>query len=344
MNSFNKYDANRIADEFVEKCIDSGVISKIIAPEIGVTKDDIGPKISYSFIEKPDLKYKWEDSGELTVFTKVDGEDTQIIVDPAADDIKTLETYITDSLPEPPFSIDCGGVKTKQIEIKSFYVLCILNKFRSNSFTDEIKEIVDNYDFSNMRSLDGSMKFKELLEEKVLENTKVLDLVVASCYLKLTAAEVKKDSALRDVLEQSDVLAYDSLKAKIKSNANIVQLNKLIERKDIKKWERSSYIEERSKLIKEIVDSCSDRLINIYMVFNQSTDKIAQPLKDKILSKSKERIAELKVELGNLDDYEADLLLSKIKRRAMREQLRQIQARQLQRIKNNDWDNLIPKT
>jgi hypothetical protein len=195
-----------------------------------------------------------------------------------------------------------------------------------------------------MRSNDGTMKFKALLEDKMLENTKVLDLVVACCYLKLTAAEVKKDSALRDVLESSDVQAYDALKALIKSNTKITDLNKEIERNDIKKWERNRLIDERSAAIDSIVKSNDDRLVNIYAVFNQSTDKISQPLKDKILAKSKERISELKTEYGNLDDYEADLLLSKIKRRAMREQLRQIQARQLQRIKNNDWDNLIPKT
>jgi hypothetical protein len=344
MSSLNKYDANRIADEFVEQCIRDGVIQKIIDPEVGITNDDINPQISSSFLERPDLKYTWEESGELTVFTEVDGVKTQIVVDPAADNMKTLETYITDSLPDPPFSIDCGGVKTKQIEAKAFYVLCVLNKFRSDSFKTEIKSILESYDFKNMRSNDGTMKFKALLEDKMLENTKVLDLVVACCYLKLTAAEVKKDSALRDVLESSDVQAYDALKALIKSNTKITDLNKEIERNDIKKWERNRLIDERSAAIDSIVKSNDDRLVNIYAVFNQSTDKISQPLKDKILAKSKERISELKTEYGNLDDYEADLLLSKIKRRAMREQLRQIQARQLQRIKNNDWDNLIPKT
>jgi hypothetical protein len=171
-----------------------------------------------------------------------------------------------------------------------------------------------------------------------------MDLVVAACYLKLTAAEVKKDSALRDVLRQDDVNALDNLKALIKTDAEVVSLNKRIEERGIKKWKRNQLIESRKDRIKNIVEEKSSILQLIYEVFEQSTDKVPQPDKDRILLRSKQRIAKLKEEYTNMDSYEADRMLSKIKRRAMREQLRQMKARQLQRINEGDWDNLIPKT
>lgn len=340
----NKYDANKIADEFIKTCIDEKIISSIIDPEIDDKKDDITYNVGFEFIEKPDVKYRWEDNGELTVTALIGNEEVERVVDPATEDITMLQNHITDSLPEPPFSIDCGGIKTKQIEAKAFYVLCILNKFRSNTFEKEIKDILEKYNFEDMRSEKGDMVFKKLLDDKMLENTKVMDLVVAACYLKLTAAEVKKDSALRDVLRQDDVNALDNLKALIKTDAEVVSLNKRIEERGIKKWKRNQLIESRKDRIKNIVEEKSSILQLIYEVFEQSTDKVPQPDKDRILLRSKQRIAKLKEEYTNMDSYEADRMLSKIKRRAMREQLRQMKARQLQRINEGDWDNLIPKT
>jgi hypothetical protein len=348
-NKISKYEANQIADKFIEECVDEGIISKIIKPEVGVMKDDMSPEITHTFIERPDWNYTWEDSGELTVtvITK-DENDNEIeeivVVDPNFDDINELEKRISSTLPEPPFSIDCGGFKTKQIEAKAFYVLCVLNKFRSDSFKEEIQDILKDYDFANMRSNTGKMVFKELLEEKMLENTKVLDLVVAACYLKLTAAEVKKDSELRDVLEQEDVEAYDALRALIKTDKEVGEINDKIKREGIKKWEKLKLIDERNIAISNIVSKRNDRLQMIYKVFNQSTDKVPQPIKDKILKKCKECVAQLKEEFTNLDVYEASNLLSKLKRRAMREQLRQIKASQLMKIKGKDYDNLFPKT
>lgn len=340
MTNFDKYDIERIADEFVDECIGEEIIKQIIRPVKGDVERPLNKDLSIKLMEQPDLPFKWAENGELTITF---GEDGDVVIDPNAPSEVDLENRITEVLPLPSFSIDCGGVKSRQIESKAFYVVCILNKFRGGDVTDKIKYILEDYNFKTMNNSEGDMVFKPFLEELMLENNKILDLIVAACYLKLTASEVKKDLVLRQMLIKEDASALEALEKRISNDSTIKGLNATIARSDIKKWQRQQAIDLRVEEIQKILAQQSERLMLIYNVMKQTTDKVPIMTKLAINAKAKEKISNLQDEGKIIDAYEANLLLSKIKRRAMKEHLRQLKASQLIRVSKNDFDGLIPK-
>lgn len=115
-------------------------------------------------MEKPIPLYVNEDS-ELYY---VDDEGENVIIDPRIEDSSIFKGFVDDvftMLPTVPFDLQCGGIKRKQKEVASAYIVCVINSFLSNIYINDIKDVVSNYDFSLLKSKNiGGGTFSDVLK------------------------------------------------------------------------------------------------------------------------------------------------------------------------------------
>jgi hypothetical protein len=125
--------------------------------------------------------------GELTV--KIDGE--VHILDPKngnRKDIAEQESVLINNLPIIPWDTYCAGVKRKQQETCAAYKIVIVNSALGGLYKENIKNLLLDYNFNNLRSNSSNGEtFSSLLKTLEQDAGSVTKFLLACCTILLTS-------------------------------------------------------------------------------------------------------------------------------------------------------------
>jgi hypothetical protein len=324
--------------EFITKFVEELIEDKTLK---GIIKDGTieGPTISKEileqFLEKP-TPFRFNENGELFF---EDNKGGQFIVDPGSSNISELTDEIIQKLPEIGFDIDRNGVKTQQIEAEAIYKCCIINSMLEDEYSNDIKGIIINYNWSTLQTSTGSLGFKNLLSKIQAESSNSVRLIISCINTKIILNTEKNEPIFSTYV---NVTAVSELKTLIKRiKVKTADLNSAIEATN-DKIERLTLIRKR--------ESISDRLINeadktglLYKVTKLTTESVPILLKGKIRRKASKEVQKL-ISSGYIEDREyARIFESKLIRRASKVALNSLKIRKYKDFEDGKYEGLIPK-
>lgn len=286
------------------------------------------------------------ETGELAV--NIDGEEH--ILDPKKEDkldIAKQEEALLKKLPQIVWDINCQGIKRKQNEVISAYKLLCVNSALKGLYKDEIKELVTNYDFTNLRPFnDNGRTFLNLLNEVEEDAGSVVKFIIACCSIKIASKKQKGEKPFTGILPVQEVTWLENLSEKIaEEEANV---SKLLE-KEPSRLKRLQLIVDKDKAVDRIIKSeirGNERRHVIYKISRLTSDNLDQYTKVKIKRGIRKGVGKL-LEDGVIKDDDAYIyFVRKLSRRAIRYAVKQMQKSKFELVMNSDVDvsNILPKT
>ena len=101
--------------------------------------------------------------------------------------------WLSSKLPDVPFDVEQGGNLRKAEEAEAAYCCCIVSLVLDDViFVDELKTVMNNYDFSTMSALDNQQNFKDLLTEWQDLQSTTINICVSAAKYKISNVKKKK--------------------------------------------------------------------------------------------------------------------------------------------------------
>jgi hypothetical protein len=337
MSSFDRIDSNVLKatlksfDESLKDLNISGKDAKKFETPI------LDPETLIKLMEKPSA-FTFNDDGELLFV--VDGENSLVNVNPMSESYIKTTTKISSMIPDCPFDTECGGIKEMQIEAMSIYKVLVVNAMLQNSYRSEIDEILESYDYENLRASNLGDRAFTLLLRKIQESSRRVTKFVIQCLnLKFEAFKAKKDSTYNGIVSVADATSLESL---IRS-VSVIDYNCNEELKNAKtKRERLNLIDKKEKERRKIIKDSGDRTALLYAIYSLNTEQIPELIHRKIQKLSREVIFKLQTD-GTITDFEvAKDFEKKLVRRGLRQHLREMKISRYIKFSNGVYEGLIP--
>lgn len=330
------FDINKISDSIISKISNSGIIERV--GEITI-KDQPNKSILNKMFDEPQSIAL--DDGGLFIFH--DGD--KIYCPEIKVTISEKGEWLSDFLPEVAFDIDQSGNVRKAEEAEAIYcVIAISAILNDDSFKNDVQEIINNYDFGNMKSIDlDSKSFSNLLSEWQGYQSVILNILVSACRYKLSDYKKDADKFLKDGLSDIEVAELRDLDSKIR-RINFEYSEGIlspIEVKKLTKIQRLQKIDERDSLIDEEISQSKYGVL--YKILRLSTEYISPINKKKIQMWVDSEVTKIITEAGtpNLKDDRTQLI-SQITRRAFKLEKNSIRRINIERYINDRENYKLP--
>jgi hypothetical protein len=333
INELNRSASDSAFEELSKKLKLEGVINKDI---LDIERPDVTNKILVEMMETPS-KLLFTDSGEL-YFINSEGENTFIEANDDAFDEHAVQ--VCKVLPDCPFDVECGGIKSAQVEAVAMYKVLVVNNVVQNLYKDDILDIVKTYDFQRKRSINGDLSFTILLKEITESATPVIRVVLTCLNVKLINFKAKNETSYTGIISREDAQNLDGLIKQV----SLINYNRNEKAKSSKdKLERLLNEKERMLEIEKLLDSCGDRIQLLYRVYNLTTD-VVPTIKDiKIRQSARQIVNELRIQGKILSDEFQKEFQKTLVRRARRQVLREIKEVKYEKFALGEFNDLIPK-
>lgn len=196
------------------------------------------------------------------------------------------------SLPEITYDLECGGYPSRQTEAASLYKICVVNKLQEGQYDNEIKDILNGYDFSRWIGRSGNYSFTELLQKVQEEADSISRIVLMCANSKLISDKVKKDTSYKGILKEEDaekLRIFAEEDARNNSNFN-------------KRYEGASSIKEKIKIGEDLALSREEffkqraftpEFLVLFSIYNLNQNAIPGKAKRKIRNAAGNYIFEL---------------------------------------------------
>ena len=143
------------------------------------------------------------DRGELVCSTK----EGIIVLDPAVNKIDD----VIERIPECPFDIECGGRRSMQQEAVAIYKVILVNSLTKGMFGDDIKNIVEEYNFELLKDSKGGMPFFSLLQSIIEDKNSAIEFILTAANIKLTESKEKKDVSYTGIVDIKKFKFFDKI-------------------------------------------------------------------------------------------------------------------------------------
>lgn len=186
--------------------------------DVGRVKDilECSEEFALELFSKP-VPFKYDEFDQVYV---EDLEGNRFYLDSDENSPEFIATcdLVTDSLPDVPFDLDCGGRPSKQKETISLYKAIVFNSSVEGFYTDEIKSILNNYDYEIMTDSKGNYAFTNLVQRMQEEATPIEKVILMCLSTKCSVSKLKKDVSYRNYLKEED---SEQLKIILEKEANL---------------------------------------------------------------------------------------------------------------------------
>lgn len=258
-------------------------------------------------------------------------------------DISENGKWLSEIIPACPFDIEQGGNIRKSEEAESAYccaIVCIVLK--DEDFSNELKELCLDYNFSEFDSRGSNGSFKSLLDSW-------LDLQSISINISVSAAKyrisnLKKDTEmfLRDGIPLDEVIGLRELATKIR-NINRDYSQGVLSPENVKmltKIDTLKLLDERSNKVNDLIKN--SKHCTLYKLENLSSEYISPSTKKKLIKLARKGIESLcnDPQISGLSIFDKDALFNNWKRRFFKKE--KISIRKVKILEYlNDRENFV---
>jgi hypothetical protein len=296
------------------------------------------------FKEPTPFKYNEQDE----VFIEIDNIDLGgkekifLTSDPSNPEFETICSNINENLPEIPYELSGGGYPSKQSELAAIYKIAIANKLQEGEYSEEIEDILKNYDFDKLCSPTGECSFTNLLAKVQKEADSISRVILRCCTTKLVSAKVKKDTTYVGIISEDDSMRLTSLVSQLAS-INF-KYNKAFG-KATSQREKVIIGDELYKERKEILESryVSDELAILFSIHDLDMNAVPGRAKRKIRNSAKEYVKSLIADNSITDENFAIEFQRKLVSRACRQFLRRMKIIRYKLYAKGEREGLLPK-
>jgi hypothetical protein len=258
-------------------------------------------------------------------------------------DYEELCEKIVEHLPEITFDTHFDGVKSKQSEAAALYKVMVVNNLCENDYVNEIKVLLENYDYINMRDSTGELGFMLLLKKIQEEAGRITKTVLMCSSQKLLKNSLKKRDTsfemyllpehiewLRRVSERSSELCI-TFNERFKSCKN--PLEKATVGDQLEKQQQA--------LLEEFADDEAKTLL--FKIFNLNLNCVPERKTRQIRAQASTFVSELMDE-GVIIEYDEILMFKKkLIKRAQRLYLSRMKVQRYKLWSEGKFKDLLPK-
>jgi hypothetical protein len=323
---------------------DSNIILNDMLPSddvIQINSEDIIQILEGSY----DLIY--DEEAEQLLYVDESGE-KHIAPDLSAGMTESSE-WLSDKLPNPTLDIDQGGNVRKSEEIKALYaIICIAVVIPS--FKDEIKTVINSYNFDAYEFTDKSLGYGSFLAYlKTFQdlNSVRINSIISASGIRISKIAEKKDAYWRISLNAEEILEYSKVSRSIKNIITGYELDRGLspgEVKGLSKIKRLQTIEERDIEIEKIIDASP--ISTIYRISKFNSERLPAVAKRNIYLSSR-KIANSVVSNSNAVGFEAnelyDQTFSKYTKEFTKMAVTTLRHNEIVKFKNNPADYKLIK-
>lgn len=264
--------------------------------------------------------------------------------------------WLSDKILPVSIDIEQGGNIRKAEEAQAAYCLIVVDSvLNEDSISNQIKELVQNYDFERMVPFDGYQTFSKLLEE--LQNIQSTTINISVCAAKFNISSIKKDSEkfLKENIPEDRISGLRELDTKISAINRSYSLGKLSPEnvRNLKKLEILKLLDERNSKIEIILNGGKDEYGNIvkahpesiiWKILNLSTEFVSPIIKRRLSILADSVVDELYNQNPNLQIIhgEQKTLADKWKSRYIKLARLSLRKTQIEKFLNNESEYTLP--
>lgn len=306
---------SQLENEIIEKLKLSGLISRFSVNEI---QETVNLQVILKLFKEP-VEIYCDDFG--VYYMNEEGDKTYC--PEMKTSISDKGEWLSDKIPNINFDIDQSGNVRKADEAEAlFCAIVVANVLREDSFKDELLMIAKQYDFENMKNIEGdeSQTLRSLLNDWQNLQSIIINIIISACKYRIFDFKKDGEKFLKDGISEKEVAELRDLQAKIR-NINFsysegdLSPNKV---KRLTKIEKLTLITKRDDEISaEITKSKAGVL---YKILNLSSEYISPVNKKKISLWVRHEVDTLLNERKEFLGYREDRsqIISKLQRRALR--------------------------
>jgi hypothetical protein len=333
ISELNSSYTDEVFSKFNKELMAAGITKREIKE---ITLPSVNNEVLLLLMNEP-INLEFNSDGELYL---KDSDGSKLYVDPDDNEFDKIADRILAKLPDCPFDVECGGIKSCQIESVSMYKVYVMNSILEREYKEDIEEILKDYDLKNLKSSDGELSFT-LLFKDIMENaTPVMNLIVTCLNAKLTSFKAKKDVSYTGILSESDTRSLDGLVKQISAiNYRRNEFN-FTTRDTLKRLEKRLVFDaEKDSVIKK----AGDRMNILYSIYSFTIDVVPSIKGVKIKRKARAIVNKMRLDEKILTDDDYDVFLKSLIRRAKRQVLREIKEDKYKLFSQGMFEGLIPK-
>lgn len=202
--------------------------------------------------------------------------------------------WLSDKIPDLNFDIDQGGNVRKAAEAQSAYCCAIVVLVLKDSyFTNQLRDVLLNYNFDKMSGGETSMSFQDLLSEWQSLQSTTINIAVSAAKFKIT--DLKKDSErfLKSSIPEEQQVELRDLSNSISSINREYSLGVLSPTnvKKLTKVEILQHLEKRNYQVRELKNKSPVGVL--YNLMSLSSEYLDPVVKRKIVVLAELKINEL---------------------------------------------------
>jgi hypothetical protein len=335
------------AEEFIKRMSEDGKLGEVLEAVVKekTTYSPITAELIIGWQEEP-IDFTINEKGELSA--KAEGDEEPIVINPRQKVSRKVfkDAEILGKLPKIDFDMNRGGNISEQKEAQSIYIVSVLNRVLGKPYETEILELLEGYDFETLKGPTKDLPFRSFLTALQETAPPVVKFLIAICQLKILGEDTKKELQLRSHLDKKVVQELEALEMSISTATK--EFDKVINNssESIEKHVRLKNMNEKDLKIEGILSEYeikAPRAVLAFRVLKQKVDRVPTLLQINIAREAKSEVKELCKKHGITDKGNIEKMNSKLRRRAMREALRNMKTMQLKDITANNYENLFPK-
>ena len=82
---------------------------------------------------------------------------------------------IVATIPDITFDLDSNDLPSAQVETANVYKCCVMNQYADQFYLDDIRKLLDGYNFATMKTSNNEYGFTDLLK-RIQEESNVIDI------------------------------------------------------------------------------------------------------------------------------------------------------------------------
>lgn len=300
--------------EFEERIIkslsDSGLIDNFSFDEIGKSPD---LSIIINLFENPSVIF----FDELGLFY-YDELNDKVYCPNVLTSISDQGDWLSDKLPSIGFDIDQNGNVRKASEAEALYCcLQVAHIIKDEVFKIELEDVAKAYNFVDMKSLNDTLSFRELLNSWQNLQSVIINIIISASKFRISNEKKSSEKYLKDGIKESEVAELRDLESKIKLinfkyTEGDLSFNEI---KKLTKIERLIRIDKRDDEISSVISKSPVSLL--YKALNLTSEYISPIKKKKIALWVQVEVDKL-IKSGEFDNVreERSALISQFVKRA----------------------------